>query len=101
MQMYKDDLGLLNHRYGEFELRILLYFAETNCEYFLIGSGADISLLNSVKDGLVWPLSVKHGTYDLVRTDGKKWSFPMTHSYEVTAKGRDFVRRFKEGDDLS
>lgn len=101
MRMYKQNLALVNYRYGDVERRLFEHFAESDAQYAALGVGADILVRNAVKDGLIERVPVEFGTYDLNRSDGFKQSLPTTNVYALTAAGLVFVERLKQGRDLS
>jgi HNH endonuclease len=101
MHLYKQNLAVLNGRYSEFERRVFLHFAESNEELILVAAGTELMLANAVRDGLLQRVPVEFGTYDLSASNGFKKSFPMNHTFQITPKGREFVQKFKAGEDLS
>jgi len=101
MHLYKQNLAVLNGRYSDFERRVFVHFAESNEQLILVAAGTELMLANAVRDGLLVRTSVEFGTYDLSFSNGFKKSFPMNHTFQITTKGQDFVRKFKSGEDLS
>jgi hypothetical protein len=101
MHLYKQNLAVLNGRYSDFERRVFQNFAETDEEFILVAAGTELMLANAVRDGLLQRVPVEFGTYDLSAPNGFKKSFPMNHTFRITSKGREFIQRFKKGEDLS
>lgn len=105
MQIYKNNLSILNHRYGEFERRIFVVMAEAKDnkdKIFVLGLGGDILVANAVKDGLFVDFGITRGSFDIatLQPDGTRKvlkSFPNNHTYIVTEKGWDFIHRYVAG----
>ncbi len=99
--MYKQNLGILNNRYGEFERRLFEVLARTGERVFVVGPGGDLLVANAVKDGLFEDKQVKGAEWKITGDNGFQKSFPMTFTYWVTDAGVDFIRRYAEGKDLA
>lgn len=98
MGMYKENLALLNNRYGEFERRVFAILAETKEPLISVGAGGDILLANAIKDGLLTDTNVEGMSLNVNSSDGKiSKSFRSQFVYLVTPEGRDFVERFAAG----
>ncbi|MGH9549748.1 MAG: HNH endonuclease signature motif containing protein, partial [Terriglobales bacterium] len=97
MHLYKQNLAVLNGRYSDFERRVFQHFAETSEALILVAAGTELMLANAVRDGLIVRIPVEFGTYNLSDSNGFKKSFPMNHTFQITPKGLDFVRKFKFG----
>ena len=101
IKIYKQNLGLLNHRYSELERRIFEILAQTSERVFVVGAGSDILLYNAVKDGLFEDKNVSGLSLDVTGSDGFRKSFPLSFTYWVTDAGVEFIRRYASGRDLS
>jgi hypothetical protein len=101
MAMYKENLALLNNRYGEFERRLFTILAETKETLISVGAGGDILLSNAIKDGLLVDTNVEGMGLLVTSGDGKiSRSFRTQFVYTVTPKGLDFIERFASGETL-
>lgn len=100
IQMYKQNLGVLNNRYGDMERRIFEYVAVTKERVFILGAGGDFMVANAVKDGLFVQQPTAPDTTAGLQVNGpngfSKW-FPVTFIYWVSDKGVDFVNRYASG----
>jgi hypothetical protein len=97
MKMYKQNLGILNNRYGEIERRIFEMLAVTGERVFMLGAGGDLMVSNAVKDGLLEDKHVEAASMIISGSDGFQKSFPMTFTYWVTDAGVEFIARFARG----
>ncbi len=87
MRIYKTNLSLLNMRYGEYERRLIEYFAENeNLSNIIQGSLQDLHLWYFLKDGFLVKTS-KCGPH----ING----VPSWEEYALTKKGREFVNNWK------
>lgn len=103
MAMYKKNLGLLNHRYGEIERRLFTKLAASNAKHFALGSGGDIFVANAVADGIFQEINGSGGrfsTYFEADTGVETLEIPATFVYRVTDHGRAFIQRYANGEDL-
>lgn len=100
VEMYKQNLGLLNQRYGEFERRTFEVLAQTGERIFVVGAGGDILLKNAILDGLVEDKNVQGINLDVQSSGGWSKTFPMSFTYWVTDRGVEFIKRFAEGRDI-
>jgi hypothetical protein len=93
MLQYKANLSVLNGRYGDLEQRVLRLFAENPdaCQIWLPG-GFDILLLNLLKDGFV----IDTGQNSGVILAG----VPSAKLYQLTDKGREFIRKWLAAEEL-
>ena len=101
IKMYKQNLGILNNRYGEFERRLFEILAASGERVFVVGAGGDILLANAVKDGFFEDKNVLGMNLDITGSNGFKKSFPMSFTYWVTDAGVEFIKRYASGLDLS
>ena len=101
IKMYKQNLGILNNRYGEFERRLFEILAASRERVFVVGAGGDILLANAVKDGLFEDKQVKGMDFTVKGSNGFVKSFPMTFTYWVTDQGVEFIKRYAAGEDIS
>lgn len=99
--MYKQNLAILNNRYGEFERRIFEILAKSGERVFVVGAGGDILCANAEKDGLFEDKKVKGLNFDIKSGTGYKKSFPLQFTYYVTDKGVEFIKRYAAGEDIS
>lgn len=101
MGMYKDNLAILNNRYGEFERRVFSILAETGEPLISVGAGGDILLANAIMDGFLTDTNVQGMSLEVKSNDGTiSKSFRSQFVYLVTPKGRDFIERFAAGQTL-
>jgi hypothetical protein len=98
--MYKQNLAIVNNRYGEIERRIFELLAVTGERVFVLGPGGDIMVANAVKDGLFEDKHVEGMAFNITSDTGFQRSFPMTFTYWVTDAGVDFIARFAHGQSL-
>jgi hypothetical protein len=101
VRIYKQNLALLNNRYGEVERRVFELIARTKGRVFVLGAGGDILLANAAKDGLVNVTPSYAYGLDVTLADGRKMNFPMSFICEVTAAGFSFVERYAQGIELT
>ena len=101
VKMYKENLGILNYRYGEFERRTFAILAETGERVFCVGAGGDILLANAVKDGLFVDSQVEGIRFEVRGDNGFVKNFPMSFVYWVTDAGVDFIARYSAGQDIT
>jgi hypothetical protein len=86
---YKANLGLLNSRYGEFERRVLEYFAEHPFKDTLwVPAGTELLVWYLIKDGY---LQEHEGDEVSAIRIGEIQTQTL---YELTQAGREFVARF-------
>jgi hypothetical protein len=101
IKMYKQNLSILNHRYGEFERRLFEILANTGERVFVVGAGGDISVANAVKDGFFENKHVKGLDIEIVGSNGYRKNFPMSFTFWVTDAGVEFIKRYALGLDIS
>lgn len=101
VKMYKQNLGILNNRYGEFERRMFEVLAKTGERVFVLGAAGDLLVANAVKDGFFEDKKVEGMSFQVQSSDGYSKGFPMTFTYWVTDAGVAFIKRFTEGADIS
>jgi hypothetical protein len=93
MVIYKQNLALLNYRYGDCERRILQFFAENpTVSNIKLPGWNDIHIFYLLKDGFLTLKSVVGIFFG---------GMPAWAEYELTQKGRDFVENWKTGRMLS
>jgi hypothetical protein len=78
MKMYKQNLGVLNNRYGEIERRLFSVLAKSGERVFVLGAGGDLMVANAVADGLFMDQQVKGMDWTLSNSEGWAKSFPLT-----------------------
>jgi hypothetical protein len=101
IRIYKQNLALLNYRYGEVERRVFELVARSKGRIFVLGAGGDIMLANAAKDGLVSVTPSYAYGLDVTLVDGQKMNFPMSFVCEVTPAGLEFVERYARGIELT
>ena len=101
IKMYKQNLGILNNRYGEFERRLFEILAKTGERVFVLGSAGDLLVANAVKDGFFEDKNVQGMEFEIKGSDGFVKSFPMQFTYWVTDAGMAFIKRYAQGSDIS
>ncbi len=101
VRMYKQNLGILNSRYGEFERRLFEILAASEERVILVGAGGDILLHNAIKDGFFEDKHVEGLNMNIEGSNGFKKTFPLSFTYWLTDAGVDFIKRFAKGNDLS
>lgn len=97
VRIYKQNLALLNNRYGEVERRIFELVARTKGRIFVLGAGGDILLANAAKDGLIKVTPSYAYGLDVTLNDGQKLNFPMSFVCEITDAGFAFVEQYALG----
>lgn len=100
VRIYKQNLALLNNRYGDVERRVFELVARTKSRILVLGAGGDILLANAAKDGLVNVTPSYAYGLDVTLNDGQKMSFPMSFICEITPIGFEFVERYAQGMEL-
>jgi len=101
IKMYKHNLGILNHRYGEFERRLFEVLAKTGERVFVLGAAGDLMVANAVKDGFFEDKHVEGMGFQVSASNGFSKNFPMTFTYWVTDAGVEFIRRYASGIDIA
>ena len=83
--MYKNNLGIVNNRYGEFERRLFEVLAKTGARDFVLGAAGDLLVANAVKDGFFEDkYFVGMGMeFEVTCNDGSRKRFPTTFHYRV------------------
>jgi len=87
VKAYKHNLGILNHRYGEFERRLFQILAKSGERIFVVGGGGDLLVANAVKDGFFEDKQVKGIGFTITASNGFQKEFQMTFTYWVTDLG--------------
>lgn len=107
MRMYKQNLSILNNRYGEFERRLFEILAKSEDRVFVVGAGGDILVANAVKDGFFEPKQEESVGLDdaevlvVIDTNGYQKTFPISFVFWVTDAGVEFIKRYASGLDIS
>jgi hypothetical protein len=85
--IYKHNLAILNGRYGDFEQRILMMFAEQpGTDAVKLPGGFDILILYLLRDGLLIDTGKTSGVY--IR------DLPTEKVFSITEKGRIFISQW-------
>lgn len=93
MLIYKQNLGLLGSRYGEFERRVLHLFCESQKANAIRLPGlSEIQVYYLLKDGLL----VKNGKNSGILSSG----IPTWEEYQLTDQGKVFVEDLKQARSL-
>ncbi len=100
IEMYKGNLSILNHRYGEFERRIFDYIVKSGERVIVVGAGGDILLYNAIKDGFLEDKNIQ--SFALMLKIGNEFEkkFPLSFTYWVTDKGLEFIKKYSEGNHI-
>ena len=101
VKMYKQNLSILNNRYGEIERRLFEVLAKSRERVFVLGAAGDIMVANAVMDGFFEDKNVAGMNLDISSSNGFNKSFPMSFTYWVTDTGVEFIKRYVEGLDIS
>lgn len=101
IRMYKQNLSILNNRYGEFERRLFEILAKSGERVFVVGAGGDLLVANAVKDGLFEYKYVETTGLLIEGSNGYKKHFPMSFAYWVTDAGVEFIQRYSSGLDIA
>ena len=101
VKMYKQNLSILNNRYGEIERRLFEVLAKSGERVFVLGAAGDIMVANAVMDGFFEDKNVAGMNLDISSSNGFNKSFPMSFTYWVTDTGVEFIKRYVEGLDIS
>ena len=100
MRAYKQNLAILNNRYGDLERRVFEHVARTRARVLMVGAGSELLLANAAMDGLL-TLRPSHGlTIGVSLSDGTTTNFPMAYVCEITDVGLEFIERYSKGVDL-
>jgi hypothetical protein len=90
MLQYKANLSIINNRYGDFEKRVLMFFADRPDENEItlnLSKNNDILIKYLLDDGLLEFVRIHGGAHFDGGIDPDK-------IYRLTTKGRDFVNRW-------
>ncbi|MEH2251073.1 HNH endonuclease [Nostoc sp.] len=101
IRMYKQNLSILNNRYGEFERRLFEILVKSGERVFVVGGGGDILVANAVKDDFFEDKHVESLWPEVVGGNGYRKNFPMSFTFWVTDAGVEFIRRYASGLDIS
>jgi HNH endonuclease len=107
LRQFKANLALLNHRYGEFERRILDYFvANPEPNFVLVPGAMDLLVYYLVADGYLMRTAGFRAAfmenYTVTRDDGTqlKVGIPSQIAYSLTQSGQEFIRKWQEAKPL-
>jgi hypothetical protein len=101
VKMYKNNLGILNNRYGEFERKLFEVLAKSNERVFVLGAAGDLMVANAVKDGFFEDKHVEGIGLQVNGSNGFTKNFPMSFTYWVTDAGVEFIKCFASGRDIA
>lgn len=105
LRQYKASLGLLNHRYGELERRLLEDFGrKPSPNVRLIPGGMELFLQALINDGYLYkhPSGLEQGGMftGVEAEDGETIYVSHMEAYSLTAAGQEFVRDWLEAKPL-
>jgi hypothetical protein len=107
LRQYKANLALLNHRYSDFERRILDYFvANPKPNFILLPGGMELLFHYLISDGYLEKLASWQTApvecYTFIDNRGKelKIDIPRHGVYRLTKSGKEFVRKWQEAKPL-
>lgn len=100
VRMYKQNLAILNNRYGEVERRLFSILAQSGERIFVLGFAGDLLVANAVKDGLFEDTRRPGAVFRIGVPGGSSKEFPMTFVYWVTDEGIKFLKRYTEGSNI-
>lgn len=106
LRQFKANLALLNHRYGEFERRVLDYFAANPAPNLMfLPGGMDLLVHYLVSDGYLARANFEAAMYsqDTFRQpDGAEStiSVPSQEAYFLTPSGLEFLHKWQEAKPL-
>lgn len=98
LRIYKSNLSIMNHRYCDFERRILIWFhMHPEEDTVILGPGFEILVLNVLADGLIaditdkWDGRGKGGMphINIILNDS-----PVQTMYKITESGRQFTEKW-------
>jgi len=93
LHVYKQNLGLLGSRYGEFERRVLHLFCESpRANTIRLPGLSEIQVYYLLKDGLL----IKNGKNSGILSSG----IPTWEEYQLTDQGKAFVEDLKQARSL-
>jgi HNH endonuclease len=93
MLQYKANLSVLNGRYGELEQRVMRLFASApEVDHIQLPGGYDLLLLYLLQDGLLIDVPQQTGMWLLGQ--------PLQKMYRLTPKGRSFIDRWLNAEQL-
>lgn len=101
VKMYKQNLGILNNRYGEFERRLFEVLAKSGERVFVLGAAGDLLVANAVKDGFFENNKIEGMGLLVQGSNGFEKNFPMTFTYWVTDIGIEFIQSYATGKDIA
>lgn len=89
LQIYKQNLSLLNDRYGEFERRVLHLFCKSqNADVVRLPGLSEIQVFYLLGDGLLQ----KNGKDSGVKSS----EIPTWEEYQLTAQGKTFIENLRQ-----
>ncbi len=89
LQTYKNNLGLLNHRYGDFERRLLYFFYLEKKKTIFLSVGFEPSIFFFLQDNII----KKTGRNSGVKTSG----IYTLEEYMLTSDGEKLMENFMNG----
>ncbi|MFC9473074.1 HNH endonuclease [Nocardia sp. NPDC056952] len=106
IRMYKQNLSILNNRYGELERKIFSTLSEVDLtdpanRVFILGAGGDLMIANAVKDGLFEDKHVEGIGLEIEGSNGVSRIFQTTFTYWVSDIGVEFIGRMASGEDIA
>jgi hypothetical protein len=107
LRQFKANLALLNHRYGEFERRILDYFAsDPELNILMLPGGMEPLVHYLVSDGYLVRAEnfspAFTANYTLTKNDGtqQKVDIPSQVAYFLSRSGRQFIEKWQNAQPL-
>jgi hypothetical protein len=106
LRQFKANLALLNHRYGEFERRVLDYLAQHPKQTVVfVPGGMELLLHYLVADGYLMPgipAPDSVDQYSYVNSEGKRSiiEIPRLGGYFLTEAGSEFVKNWRDAKPL-
>jgi hypothetical protein len=100
IRIYKQNLSILNNRYGEFERRLFEILAKTGERVFVLGVAGDLLVANAVKDGFFEDKNVEGMGFEVRGSNGFVKKFPLQFTFWVTDAGVAFINRYSQGVDI-
>jgi hypothetical protein len=101
IRMYKQNLSILNNRYGEIEIRLFEILATSKERVFVVGLGGDLLVANAVKDGFFEDRNIEGPHLVVEGSNGYIKRVPMSFAYWVTDVGVEFIEKYALGLDIT
>jgi hypothetical protein len=107
LRQYKANLALLNHRYGDFERRIIDHFsAKPGTDFIILPGGMDLLFHYLIIDDYITPMPgftpamfMNYNGRDSAGNE-MKIDIPSQAAFVLTESGKEFVRRWQEAKPL-